>query len=146
MEANNRILYSELLKKCGISLNNLNNYQEDERIDTELTKRLNEQVIVWFNEINQKANNDRPVNFEEYMSCDNDLSVSSPIDENFIVENTKACHKIEQPDQDNNDDDDEEPRLAPSRKQAIEALNLVRYFFECQPNETTSEIGKIDEV
>ena len=81
MEANNRILYSELLKKCGISLNNLNNYQEDERIDTELTKRLNEQVIVWFNEINQKANNDRLVNFEEYMSCDNDLCVSSPIDD-----------------------------------------------------------------
>ena len=51
-------------------------------------------MSVWFNEINQKANNDKPVNFEEYMSCDYDLCVSSPIDENFIVENTKACQAI----------------------------------------------------
>ena len=103
-------------------------------------------MIVWFNEINQEANYDRPVNFEKHMSWDNDLCVSYPIDENFIVENTIACYQIEQPDQDNIDDDDEEPRLAPAPKQAIEALNLVRNFFEYQSNETTSEIGKIDEV
>ena len=41
-----------------------------------------------------------------------------------LLENTKTCHQIEQPQKDNIDDDDEEPRPAPSRKQAIEALNL----------------------
>ena len=128
--------------KCGFSAS-----ESDLTIENENVQLLSNTSIL-YNELCQRNKDTYSIPLDEYVNCDSELNVAAQVDENTIAQDTSTKHQqtLLQNENEDDEEDEVEPKPVPSRKQVIDALELARYFLQCQDKDTSSELAKIDEV
>jgi len=141
-----KLIPESCIRNCFIK-SGFNASESDLTIENENVQLLSNTSIL-YNELCQRNKDTYSIPLDEYVNCDSELNVAAQVDENTIAQDTSTKHQqtLLQNENEDDEEDEVEPKPVPSRKQVIDALELARYFLQCQDKDTSSELAKIDEV